>query len=271
LERAAQDHEQEWAWQWSHMQGEEYQSEQLFWEWVAPLTREDFRNKRVLDAGCGGGHMLGYIKDVIAEGVGIDLNTANLVRRRFRDYPRIRIYEGDAATWGVEDGFDIVYSVGVVHHTKDPLWTVRNLMRLVGPGGKLVIWVYGHEGNFWTRLLVETPKRFYSWMPRRFLWWASAVLTALIYPVVYTVYRLPFKGLPFFDYFQSWRRLSFVRNCTNVFDKLNAPTTHFIKRQDIDQWFAGAPFDEVVVRDWCRLSWRVCATRCLIAESGKAA
>src|SRR5262249_19351368 len=239
----------------------EHQTEQLFWEWVAPLTRDDFRGKRVLDAGCGGGHMLGYIKDVIAEGVGVDLNTAHVVRQRYRNYPHIRIYEGDAATWHAEEGFDIVYSIGVVHHTQNPETTARNLMRLVKPGGKLVIWVYGHEGNFWTRLLVEAPKRLYAWMPRRLLWWMSLVLTTLLYPIVYSVYKLPLTWLPFYDYFRSWRRLSFVRNCTNVFDKLNAPTTHFIKRSDIDPWFAGAPFSEARVHDCCRLSWRICATK----------
>jgi SAM-dependent methyltransferase len=263
--------EPEWTWQWSHMQGDEHQTEQLFWEWVAPMTREDFRGQRVLDVGCGGGHMLGYLKDVVTEGVGIDLNTAELVRRRFKGSPNIRIYEGDAATWGAEDDFDIVYSIGVVHHTRDPLQTVRNLMRLVKPGGKLVIWVYGYEGNFWTRWLVEAPKRFYAWMPRRMLWWVSAILTAFIYPVVYGLSALPFPWLPFYDYFRSWRRLSFVRNCTNVFDKLNAPTTHFIKRQDIDRWFEGTSFRQVIVRDWCRLSWRVCATKAADTAAGHAA
>lgn len=256
-----QQREPEWLWQWSHMQGEEHQSEKLFWEWVHPLTPDDFRGKRVLDGGCGGGHMLDYLKDIIKTGVGVDMNTADLVQKRFQGRDNIRIYQGDLATFNEEDGFDIVYSIGVVHHTQDPLKSARNLMRLVKPGGKLVIWVYGHEGNFWTRVLVEAPKKLYAWMPRSWLWGASLAISACMYPIIYSVYKLPLTSLPYYDYFRMWRGLSFIRNATNVFDKLNAPTTHFIKRGDIDQWYAGQPFGRIHVSPWCNLSWRTSATK----------
>jgi SAM-dependent methyltransferase len=259
--------EPEWHWQWSHMSGPEHQSERLFWEWVHPLTPEDFRGRTVLDAGCGAGHMLGYLRPVIAQGVGIDLNTSSVAARRFEDVPHIEIHAGDAATWSEQRGFDVVLSIGVVHHTADPAATVRNLMRLVRPGGRLVLWVYGHEGNLLARWLVEGPKRLYRGLPRPALWAASLVLTALITPIVHTLYRLPLRMLPFHAYFANWRRLSFVRNATNVFDKLNAPTTHFIKRGEIDDWFRGTPFENIRVSSWCDLSWRVCATLSTATET----
>jgi hypothetical protein len=155
----------------------------------------------------------------------------------------------------------VVYSIGVVHHTKDPRASARHLMSLVRPGGRIALWVYGHEGNFWVRALVEGPKRLYRWLPRPALWAASYLLTALLYPVVYSVYLLPLSFLPYHDYFRNWRGLSFVRNVVNVFDKLNAPTTHFIRREEIDGWFEGMPFHDVRVSPWCDISWRVCATR----------
>lgn len=243
------------------MQGDEHQSESLFWQWVSPLTREDFRDQRVLDAGCGGGHMLGYLQDLVREGVGIDLNTSQLVRARFAGQGRIRVYDGDIATWAEENDFDIVYSIGVVHHTADPARTARNLLKLVRPGGRLVMWVYGHEGNFWTRWLVERTKPLYRWMPRRLLWWASVALSGALVPVIYTVYRLPLTWLPYYEYFENWRELSFVRNATNVFDKLNAPTTHFIKRAEIDEWFAGTDAGDVRVTPWRGISHRICVTQ----------
>jgi SAM-dependent methyltransferase len=258
---ASQSRQSEWTWQWDRMQDEAHQCESLFWQWVAPLTRDAFRGRRVLDAGCGGGHMLGYVKDVVREGVGVDLNTSQLVRRRFADDNHIHIYDGDIATWSDEEGFDIVYSIGVVHHTADPARTARNLLRLVRPGGQLLLWVYGHEGNFWARCLVESTKPLYRWLPRSVLWWSSLFITAVLTPVVYSVYRLPLPRLPYFEYFANWRQLSFVRNATNVFDKLNAPTTHFIKRAEIDDWFAGTDCRTVHVTPWNGISHRILVTR----------
>jgi SAM-dependent methyltransferase len=259
--RAAQAPQQEWTWQWSHMQEAEHQTEALFWEWISPLDPDDFRGQRVLDAGCGGGHMLGYIADYVDSASGVDLNTAHIVQRQMSRYPHIRVHHGDIARWQEERDFDIVYSIGVVHHTKDPQATARHLMTLVKPGGLLAMWVYGHEGNFWARLLVEATKPLYAWVPRSILWAVSLVLTALLNPLVWSLYRLPLTRLPYYEYFRSWRRLSFVRNATNVFDKLNAPTTHFIRRGEIDAWFAGTPFSNVQVTPWNGISWRILARR----------
>jgi SAM-dependent methyltransferase len=266
---SAQEAQSEWTEQWARFAGDPFQTEALFWEWVAPLVPEDFRGRRVLDAGCGGGHMLGYLRRLIRAGVGLDLNTAPIARRRFRDAPHIRIEQGDIARWAGEKDFDIVYSIGVIHHTKNPADTVRNLMTLVRPGGKFAFWVYGHEGNFWVRTLVEKPKVLYRWMPRGVLWFFSLVLAVLLTPIVYSIYLLPLRFLPYYEYFRSWRRLSFVRNAVNIFDKLNAPTTHFIKRQDIERWFSEASFEDVSITPWCGISWRVCATRARTAVAAR--
>jgi hypothetical protein len=68
--------------------------------------------------------------------------------------------------------------------------------------------------------------------PKQLLRTFAYIMTALVYLPVYTFYLLPLSWLPYFEYFRAWRTFSFERNAMNVFDKLNAPTTHFsvIKR-----------------------------------------
>ncbi len=43
--------------------------------------------------------------------------------------------------------FDMVFSIGAIHHIVDPLPTLEAARRALKPEGKAVIWVYGREGN----------------------------------------------------------------------------------------------------------------------------
>lgn len=48
-----------------------------------------------------------------------------------------------------ENEFDLVFSIGVIHHLEDPKLAIQNLVKALKPGGRLLIWVYSYEGNEW--------------------------------------------------------------------------------------------------------------------------
>ena len=52
------------------------------------------------------------------------------------------------------------------------------------------------------------------------------------------------------------RKLGFKRNNLNVFDKLNAPQTIFIKRDTIKEWFNPNEFSDVHISPYKGVSWR---------------
>jgi hypothetical protein len=91
---------------------------------------------------------------------------------------------------------------------------------------------------------------------KNILWIISNIITLLVYIPVYTVYLLPLKFLPFYYYFQNWRRLGFKRNNMNVFDKLNAPQTFFIKRSTIEEWFNPDEFSDIHISSYKGVSYR---------------
>lgn len=115
-----------------------------------------FRGKTCLDAGCGGGRYLVALARLGAARVeGIDISdkavdaaNARLAARGLSGQARaqrasvLEIPFPDAA-------FDYVVSSGVIHHTPDPKKGFSELVRVLKPGGKLFLSVYGRGGLVW--------------------------------------------------------------------------------------------------------------------------
>ncbi|MFH1973392.1 MAG: class I SAM-dependent methyltransferase [Patescibacteria group bacterium] len=243
----------EWAWQWANFPDVD---EWLFSDWIAPVTLEDFRGKRVLDAGCGGGQYLSLVAPYAREAIGVDLNTAHIAAERNRIHPNVRTVEGDIALASFPEPFDLVYCIGVIHHTDDPDATFRNLAAQTAQGGRTVVWAYSHEGNFLNRTLVEGMKRlFVLRLPKGVVRAIAYVLATLMYLPICTLYLLPLAWLPYFEYFRNWRKLTYRMNVLNVFDKLNAPQTHFIKRDRIERWFVENGYRDIRILPYRGVSW----------------
>jgi SAM-dependent methyltransferase len=249
-----------WTDQWSRFKDD---SVFLFTEWIYPNTLEDFKGKRVLDAGCGHGHHLLMVAPYAKEAVGADLNTASIAREETKQFPHIKTIEGDIATLTVDQLFDVVYCIGVIQHTDDPHKTFQNLKALTKPGGRLIVWAYSYEGNFLNRTLVEGFKRtLLKPLPSSGRLALSYILTALLYPVVWSIYLLPLKPvLPYYEYFGNFRKLGFRKNVQNVFDKLIAPQTAFLKREEIERWFNPKDFTDIHISYYKGVSWRGSGTK----------
>jgi 2-polyprenyl-3-methyl-5-hydroxy-6-metoxy-1,4-benzoquinol methylase len=250
-----QQKQMEWHYQWEQFEGE---TPFLFFDWIKPRTLDDFRGKRVLDAGCGPGHHMKLVAPVAQHVTGMDLNAHTVAQVKLKDLDNVTVLEGDIALHQPDDPYDVVYCIGVIHHTDDPDSTFENLKQMVKPGGLLIIWCYSQEGNELVWKIVEPLRqRFLANASRKTVARISSLLTLLMYPFVYTIYLLSFfKWLPFYEYFQNFRRMSFGRNALNVFDKLNAPRTEFISRERIQRWFEWNQFQDVSITAYKGISWR---------------
>ena len=92
----------------------------------------------VADLGCGSGVFTDYLARVGFSAVGVDLSPRMIELAR-RLYPASRFVEGDVEALPFEDAsLDGVLLSGLLHHLPDPSACVREVHRVLKPGGRFV-------------------------------------------------------------------------------------------------------------------------------------
>lgn len=104
------------------------------------VTAADFAARLVLDAGAGAGDQSRYIRNLGAEVVSLDLSEAiHVVAGKLRLNRGWVGVQGDVTSLPfADDHFDLVYCEGVIQHTRDSVATVRELRRVIRPGGRIL-------------------------------------------------------------------------------------------------------------------------------------
>jgi len=230
------------------------------------LSKEDFKDKVILDAGCGMGRYTKVVGIMGREVVGVDISQsvvkAYLVTH---DNPSIHILQGNILHLPFrEKQFDIIYSLGVLHHTPNAKQSFLNLVRYLKHGGFISVWVYGTTGNFsdfkTNPLRKERQHYVKNDIVKRMHWrmvyvrevffnTIRLVTTRMYVPLLYLLcYPLAVLGrVPLLKYVtasvhQSWR----VRVQEN-FDWLSPQYQSHHTKEEIRDWFREAQVEELSI------------------------
>jgi ubiquinone/menaquinone biosynthesis C-methylase UbiE len=150
--------------------------DQPFIHSFAQFTR--YHGKRVLEVGFGAG--TDFIQWLRAGAIasGIDLTPEALKNLTHRievyDLPKPgRLEVSDAENLPFTDGsFDLGYSFGVLHHTPDTEKAIRELVRVVKPGGEIKIMLYNRRSIFiFNRWVKYALLRGRPWKSLRWVLW----------------------------------------------------------------------------------------------------
>jgi len=255
-------------WQWQHFSEMHSEFEGQFLDWIYPLDREFFPGKRVLDAGCGTGRHAYFAASYGArEVVALDLSDAvETASENLKRFDNVHVVQGDLLRpplrpAGEGGGFDLVYSIGVLHHLPDPRDGFRRLLRYVRPGGTIAVWVYGYENNGFVRNVVEPARRVSTRIPPPVLRTVAWPLALGFHGAAKLIYR-PLEGttaghaLPLDEYMSSVADFSFRQNYGIVFDQLVAPTAAYVHGEEIESWFLAAGLEDVEISHRHHNSWR---------------
>src|SRR4030095_12939500 len=117
--------------------------EKQFQGWTVHLNpASDWVGKSVLDAGCGAGRNSYWAMSYGASRcVAMDLDDRSLAAARdnLAQFPAAEVRKCSIYDVPFEDEFDIVFSIGVVHHLSDPARAVRKLVQAARPGGQVLV------------------------------------------------------------------------------------------------------------------------------------
>jgi SAM-dependent methyltransferase len=127
----------------------------------AELDRLPLRaGARVLDAGCGSGRTLQDLR-VYGEVSGIELSPIAVEQARARRLGEIRVGRVEELPWP-DGSFDLVTCLDVLEHTADDGLALRELRRVVKPGGWLVLTVPAYPALWSTHDEVNHHYRRYT-------------------------------------------------------------------------------------------------------------
>jgi SAM-dependent methyltransferase len=235
----------------------------------------DLSGQTVLEIGPGTGNFTEHLVETGAEVVCIDMSDAvDAFPEELLTRPNLHVVQGDITT-GVlqEQGFDRIWMFQVLQHTPSPPETLKQVQRMLRPGGELAFTSYEGQYNPWyyrvtkrvpdpiawraIRAAVPRLLPLKSWLLRRRPTLATRLALALLEPVdprnIYFQTRQGRMG----DYVHGalWERtrdddqlLKYV--IVNTFDRITPEYTNSADHHTIERWTHDAGFSSV--RTWGR-------------------
>lgn len=100
--------------------------------------------ERILDLGCGTGHLTARIAEV-ATVVGLD-HSAEMLAKARAAFPQLHFVQGDARSFEFPEPFDAVFSNATLHWIKEPESVIRCVRNALKPAGRFVA-EFGGRGN----------------------------------------------------------------------------------------------------------------------------
>lgn len=101
--------------------------------------------ERILDIGCGTGHLTQKIAECGAHAIGID-SSIDMIATAREKYPALEFSVGDATHFAFDAPFDAVFSNATLHWVKPPEAAAKCIAQVLKPGGRFVAEFGGH-GN----------------------------------------------------------------------------------------------------------------------------
>jgi SAM-dependent methyltransferase len=245
--------------QWSHYGDNEgyYGSVELLQDMFGDLAEtSELRGARVADIGSGTGRIVRMILNAgaahvlaVEPSVGVDALRHNT--RDVADRVEVLHAPGDQLPPGLD--LDFVISIGVLQFIEDPQPTLEAAREALKPGGRVIIWVYGVEGNEFYVWSVTALRAITTRLPHFAL---SALCTLLNAGVGLYIQACRLLPLPMRDYMlNTAARVSRDKRRLTIYDQLNPTYAKYHRGPEVREMLERAGFTDVRLHHRRGYSW----------------
>jgi 2-polyprenyl-3-methyl-5-hydroxy-6-metoxy-1,4-benzoquinol methylase len=243
------------AYEWHQFGGLREEWAKNFADYLRPHTAEGLAGKEILDVGTGSGRHSLHAARAGARVVAVDLGASIDVARRNLPAAVLTVQADAEDLPFATESFDLVMSIGVLHHLPDPNRALRSIARFARVGGHVHVYLYWVPEPRWHRrtlTAVSAARRVTTQLPHR-------ALHALCYPLaagLHVAFVAPQRGLrrrprgrriaealPL----QTYADYPFSVLVNDQFDRFSAPVEHRYTREQVRELHERSGLEDVVV------------------------
>jgi len=165
-------------------------------------------------------------------------------------WPNIKIDYESIYDISYQDDFDIVFSIGVIMFLEKPHQAIEKLVNAAKKGGRVLIWVYAHEGNEWIVKYLTPVRALTSRLPLPL----TDIITKLLTVPLYIFLKLFPQKHP---YLRQLSKNRFWHVHSIVFDQLIPRVAKYWKREEALSLFEDKGLENTQIYRVNENSWTV--------------
>lgn len=235
-----QEHLESFGLQWNRYEVAHDDEDRATFQAKTGVRLQELAGLRVLDAGCGGGRYCKVAGEAGANVVAADHSAAvEKAAQLCRHLDNVSFLQADLKRLPLPpESFDVVFSIGVMHHDEETRAVFDAVTKMVKPGGRMAVWLY--RRNQWWQEAINNLLRWRTTKmpPQRLERWCrfGAFLGG-----VPLVNRLLNKVVNFSAHPHRENRIC------DTFDWYAPKFQHHHTERELCDWFERAGFEDLVV------------------------
>lgn len=251
--------------QWTRYQENDgyYASQDLFKDILGPLLDGDaLKGSKVAEIGAGTGRIVNMLLRAGASHVlamepsdGYDALEENVGWAK----GRVTCVKGMGTSIPASAELDYVFSIGVLHHIPDPAPTVKAAWRSLKKGGRIVIWLYGKEGNGLYLAALSVLRGLSRSLPEKIfmglVWLLDVLLT--IYISAARIVHLPLRGYML----EVIGKMTHDKRRLIIYDQLKPSYAKYYRQDEAQDLLKSAGFTDIKLYHRHGYSWTVMGTK----------